>query len=198
MRKLTVLLTILAIAVITLASGLSPSTTNKAEAVISNSQPQETGDTSDDPPGTIDGAKNPELIPDDVAYSLFFRFLSDRQSEEEKNSMRAYVKQSALNGVNVDALLAVGNEFKKKVAVVDAQAKALRDQNPNQPDERAANAFRKQYKAITMELTASLPARLGAKGAEKVWEHIVGRVKGRVKIIPGPVMPSGAHSIEPN
>ena len=198
MRKITVLLIVLAIAVVTLAGGLSQSTTNRVEAVTNTSTSQETGDTSEDPPGTIDGAKNPELIPDDVAYSLFFKFLSDRQSDEEKNSMRAYVKQSALDGVNVNALLAVGDEFKKKVAVVDAQAKALRDANPNHPDERAANAFREQYKAITVELIASLPARLGANGAAKVREHIVGRIKSRVKIIPGPVMPSGAHSMGPN
>ena len=198
MRRLTVLLIVLAIAVVTLAGGLSQSTTNKAEGVISTSKPQETTGTSEDPPGTIDGAKNPELIPDEVAYSLFFRFLSDRHSEEEKNSMRAYIKQSALDGVNVDALLAIGDEFKKKASVVDAQAKALRDTNPNQPDERAANAFREHYKAISMELIASLPARLGANGAAKVREHIVRRVKSRVKIVPGPAMPSGAHSMEPN
>lgn len=198
MRKLTVLLIVFALAVVALAGGLTQSLTNKAEAVASTSNPQETGDTSADPPGTIDGAKNPELIPDEVAYSLFFKFLSDRHSEEEKNNMRAYIKQSALDGVNVDALLAVGDEFKKKAAVVDAQAKALRDANPNQPDERAANTFREQYKAISMELIASLQARLGANGAAKVREHIVGRVKSRVKIVPGPVMPSGAHSMEPN
>lgn len=196
MRKLTVSLVILAIVVVSLANGLSKSTINKAEAVTNPSPPQHTGNTSNDPPGTIDGAKNPEMIPDDVAYSLFFRFLSDRQTEKERSSMRSYFKQSALNGLDVDALLAVGEEFKKRVAVVDKQAKAFRDQNPMHPNEQAMSGFREQYKAITMELTASLPVRIGTGGAEKVRQHIMGRVKSRVKIVPGPTMPDGAHNVQ--
>src|SRR5215216_5276565 len=45
-----------------------------------------------DPTGTIDGATQPDMIPDRVAYSLLFRFLSGRNTEDEKNRARAYVR----------------------------------------------------------------------------------------------------------
>jgi hypothetical protein len=195
-RRLTVLLAIVAVAIVGLASGLSKGTSNTAEAVAVASPPQQTGTTSNDPPGTIDGAKNPELIPDEVAYSLFFSFLSDRQTEKERNSMRSYVEQTALDGLDVDTLLAIGEAFKKKAAAIDKQARALRDQNPFHPNEQAMALFREQHKAVTMEMVASLPSRLGHAGAEKVRQHILGRIKSRVKIIPGPVMPDSAHNMQ--
>lgn len=49
-----------------------------------------------DVPGTIDGAKNPELIPDHVAYSAIFRMLSNRHTKDEIDRVRAYVKQMGL------------------------------------------------------------------------------------------------------
>jgi hypothetical protein len=193
MRKLTVLLILLAISIVVVATGSSKSTPNIAKTVVSPAQQQPTSAINDDPPGTIDGAKSPELIPDDVAYGLFFRFLSDRQSVNEKKSMDAYFKKSVLNGVNVDALLALGDEFKRRVALVDAQAQAYRDQHPARSNEEAMLGFREQYKAITADLTASLPNRIGADWAEKVRQHINEHVKLHVKIVPGPMMPADGH-----
>src|SRR5260370_28234849 len=61
--------------------------------------------------GTIDGAVNPELIPDDVAYSLFLNFLAAHQSPDQKNSMKAYFKyHPKLNCIDVDTLMSVAEE----------------------------------------------------------------------------------------
>jgi ABC-type amino acid transport substrate-binding protein len=196
MRKLTVLLIFLAVTVATLAAGTSKSTTKTAKAVSGSAPSHQAESSVSDSPDTIDGAKHPELIPDDVAYALFFRFLSDRQTKEEKKSMRAYFNQSVLDGVDVDSLLAVGEEFKQKAAVIDAQAQAFRERNPMQPNEQATALFREQYKTITLQLAASLPVRIGAVGAQQVRLHINERVKHHMKIVPGPVMPDGAHEMQ--
>lgn len=50
----------------------------------------------DDPPGTINGAINPELVPDRIAYTLLFRLISNRQTDEEKGRIRAYTCRGGL------------------------------------------------------------------------------------------------------
>lgn len=74
-----------------------------------------------DMPGTIDGAKNPELIPDHVAYSPLFKFLCGRKSETEKNFARTYIAHMDL--ANPERLLAVADEYERKVGALDRQAK---------------------------------------------------------------------------
>jgi hypothetical protein len=49
-----------------------------------------------DPPGTISGANNPALIPDDVAYSMLFRLISGPRSEAEKLRIKDRIRQMGL------------------------------------------------------------------------------------------------------
>src|SRR5260370_2870638 len=51
------------------------------------------------PAQVIDGAVNPEMIPDWRAYSIFFRFISDR-SGRESVAIRGYLKQLRLGSQN--------------------------------------------------------------------------------------------------
>src|SRR2546425_12698070 len=62
--------------------------------IVTNQNPAMT--TIPDVPGTIDGAKNQELIPDHTAYSAIFRMLSDRHTKDETDRLRAYVQQMGL------------------------------------------------------------------------------------------------------
>src|SRR5262245_50822263 len=86
--KLTVVL-LIAIIATTLAITTASSDTSKNSVVPKAAKimplPQ-------DPTGTIDGATQPDMIPDRVAYSLLFRFLSGRNTEDEKNRARAYLR----------------------------------------------------------------------------------------------------------
>src|SRR5262245_48959152 len=52
-----------------------------------------------DPPGTIDGAKNPELIPDEVAYRLVLLAFAEREnaSEAEQARFRAKIAPAGLD-----------------------------------------------------------------------------------------------------
>src|SRR5260370_28142991 len=76
--------------------------------------------------GTIDGAVTPELIPDDVAYSLFLNFLAAHQSPDQKNSMKAYFKyHPQLNGIDVDTLMRVAEEFQAVNKAIDDDERAL-------------------------------------------------------------------------
>ncbi|MGI9065328.1 MAG: hypothetical protein ACR2HX_02845 [Pyrinomonadaceae bacterium] len=67
--------------------------------------------SSQDPPGTIDGAVTPELIPDDVAYSLFFNFVGGRETEKAKNALKSYMQQVQLGDVDLEALISTSQEY---------------------------------------------------------------------------------------
>lgn len=96
-------------------------------------------------PNTIDGSTNPESIPDHVAFSLFFRFLSGRTTATEKDRARSYLGHRVFACENcssgnsqiapstkaqIEALLSVADEYNQQVTVLDAQAVHIRYEVP--------------------------------------------------------------------
>lgn len=155
-----------------------------------------------DEPGVINGAKNPQLIPDQVAYSLLFRLVSGTQDAEAKKRIRSYVKQMVGECSNcpgeeatrdknkkkeqdTDAFITIANEFQQRVGVFDQQVIEIKKRNwPNPSPEVMAQLtqLQRQKEAIVDELMASLPKRLSSKGVDKVRSHISERVKRNVKM----------------
>ena len=125
-----------------------------------------------DPVNTIDGAKNPELIPDHVAYSAIFRMLSNRSTQDEVYRARAYVTQMGLGkqpckvcppgfgtaDADVNGFLATAEEYYQRVRDIDKQVAEIKDQtwpNPSaevlaqllcqRVDQRVAILFRRAH-----------------------------------------------------
>ncbi len=175
----------------------------------------------DDDPYVIDGAKHPELIPDHVAYSLLFRLIANRKTDEEKGRIRAYIGEMGLGrpqcktcpkvlaqdsgrgtDADVDALIAAAEEYNQRVSVLDRQAKELKERGkamsiPNVKGQ--LTALQKQKEALVTQIVNSLPSRLSAHGLEKVHRHINNRVKQKVKIRSAPdrrnqVNPDGSNA----
>jgi hypothetical protein len=150
----------------------------------------------------IDGSKNPELIPDGVAYSLLFRFVSNARGEEAQKRVRHYVRQMGLGDQScylcsgqdkerrgherdLDAFLAAAAEFRERVAPLDQRAVEIRRAHwPNYGPEVKAELTRLQRRkeALVAELVASLPGRLTAVGLENVRKHVNERMKRRIKM----------------
>jgi hypothetical protein len=150
-----------------------------------------------DPEGTIDGAKNPEKISDQAAYSLLFRFLSGRKTEAEKKRARAYVRMMLRESgcvpldvseeSRVDSLLAAAEEFHRKVSVLDRQAQEVKGNNrfDRSPEKLSKlKGLQKQKEVLVMEVVATLPGRLGADVAEKLRGHMNNVFKRKMKIRP--------------
>lgn len=154
-----------------------------------------------DPPRTIDGAKNPDRISDQVAYSLLFRFLSERQTEVEKSRARSYLKkvfgckdcitetqeQRTVMQARIDAFVAVVRDFERRIGVLDRQAKEIKARNranfsPNAVAQLAKLQQKKE--SIVAEIIASLPKRLGPDNAEKMRKYVNEDLKRKVKIFP--------------
>lgn len=166
-----------------------------------------------DPTGTIDGSTQPDMIPDRVAYSLLFRFLSGRNTEDEKNRARSYVRlmfgcrdcgkqketpeQKAAAQAEVEAFLSIASDFDKQVAVLDRQAREIKGPAGAKLDKEARTKLghlKKQKDTLVDSLVASLPSRLGASGVAKLRRYMKEDFKQKVKMGPArkQTAPAGA------
>ena len=195
--KLTLLLAVASMVALTVVvqsakenKSIAPKTSDNS---VSKAQLQ--GSVADSP-GTIDGAKNPELIPDHVAYSLLFRFLCGRRTEAEKNFARSYIAQMGLG--NAERLLAVADEYKRRVAALDEQAKEIRRTYGSGPNAKAQlRALQEQKVATVTEICDSLASHLGRQAAEKIRAHVNERIKRKVKIFPPQASYTHSSIIDP-
>lgn len=205
MRKIVASIILLFAGLMTLAPVMCGNGANQSKAVVraADRQPVE-GDA--DPANSISGRKNPELIPDNVAYSTLFRMISNRRTEEEKYAIRAYLRQvvglgrqcekchqpAGTEDEDIDALLAAAEEFYQRVNVLDQQATALKDRNWPNPGPAALaelNELQKRQESLIGDAVASLPRRLSARGLQRVIQHVNGHVKQHITLTPAPSSP---------
>ena len=146
----------------------------------------------EDRPGTINGAERPDLIPDDVAYALFFNFLAGRRDQGEKNSLKSYIRQQPLLAdIDPEALMRIADEFQVAYKAIEDEERELAAGSHNRSSTVAAMfALLKNRKlALVNQKAGALPNFIGTDGAEKVRRHVMEHVKRKVKIAPPPPMP---------
>jgi hypothetical protein len=218
-RLAFVILSVAALSIIGFTTvNLRGSGNSKSGSYSAFTPPQQKRQKKPDPPGTIDGAKSPKMIPDRVAYMLLFRFISNhRKNETEEKQIREYVRQLGLGkqrrcppsvapedcslpdvgseDADIDALITAAESFQQRVSVLDAQAKEIKDRTwPNPSPETMAQLtlLQEQKEALADEIIASLPRRLSPGGLQRVVQHINKRLKHLTKRFPGPPsLPNG-------
>lgn len=86
-----------------------------------------------DPPGTIDGAKNPELIPDEVAYKMLFLSIMEPENptEAQKARQKAKLRMTGLSQDDEAAFLARLGEFRDRMRDVGARSEEILKATPN-------------------------------------------------------------------
>ena len=200
MRKMYVAALVAVFSLIIIFLGRTPqANSHSTPPIVTNQNPAMT--TIPDVPGTIDGAKNPELIPDHVAYAAIFRMLSNRHTQDELDRVRAYVKHMGLGKQNcrqcppgfgtadsdVDAFLSAAEEFHQRVQIIDKQALEINDRtsvNPSAEMIAQLRGLERAKEAIGKDVAASLPARLTPGAFRLVRRHINEYVKQRIKLVP--------------
>ncbi|MFN2454088.1 MAG: hypothetical protein ABR577_07685 [Pyrinomonadaceae bacterium] len=187
MKRFSILLLVaLALSALGIVLAMSRNAASKNTVIT----PESANSAHPDPPGTIDGAKNPEMIPDTLAYTLLFDLLSNRHTEVEKGRAKAYIRQAGIEGADVDALLTAAEEFRQRAGALDAQAASLNirshTEHPalSQNDVAQLKQLEKQRESLAEEVIASLPRRLSADGMGKLRQHVNERVKRKTKIFP--------------
>jgi hypothetical protein len=142
-----------------------------------------------DPPGTIDGARNPELIPDEEAYEAVFLALAEHENatDAEKARFHAKIAAAGLSNDDEQALFTVLAAFRKQMEGVRAEASAImaRDPfpHPDSVDYKELQNLTKQYKAVFAEAMSAVPARLSGDGVAKLEAYVKGQKRG-MKYVP--------------
>ena len=152
-RRATLLLTVIIgiVAVATLASITSKKPIDVPATLATNPHPA----------SMIDGATNPQRIPDRVAYSLLFSMIANHRTEIEKNRIGAYIRQLGLSDADSTALIATSDEYMLRVGVIDNQANAIMMRyHPNHPplssdDKNQLQELNKQSGSIVNDVAAS-------------------------------------------
>lgn len=142
-----------------------------------------------DPPGTIDGAKNPELIPDDTAYRLVFLAFSEPEdaTDAQKARFRAKLTAAGLDEDDTEAFRLILGHMQTQLDDVRAQEDAVLAANPMpHPDSTGATKLTelsRQRDSYVAEAMSALPGRLSADGLGKFHDFILTQKRG-MKLLP--------------
>jgi len=137
----------------------------------------------------VDGAKNPELIPDEAAYQAVFLALAEHENATDAEKTRFHVKAAAAGLSNDDeqALFTLLAAFRKQMDALRAQVRAImaRDPipHPDSVDYKELLDLTKRYKAVFAEAMSAVPARLSAEGVAKLDAHVKHEKRG-MKYVP--------------
>jgi hypothetical protein len=131
-------------------------------------------------PVVVNGAVNPELIPDDIAYRHFFKVLMDADDTPRGRS-RTMVLLGRLHFSAADSNRFVGQLNNARASIVEAR-KLVQRPDSNIGPVQTAEALRQQYIALLDALSDSARRAISAGAALSLHEYIRGDVKRRIVI----------------
>jgi hypothetical protein len=151
----------------------------------------------------VDGSVEPDKIPEHVAYSLLFRLIARRETEEETKRIRAYLSQALgcnvcsneegstdlADSTNADVriLMSAAQTFDEQVGILDQQAINIQaryhpSHDPlSNEDKKHLKILKKKKRKIIDHLITSLSHNLSAPGSAALQAHIHQRMKRKIK-----------------
>lgn len=149
-----------------------------------------------DPPGTIDGSKTPDLIPDHIAYTLVFRAIAEPENatEEQIVRARAKIRSIGLNDSESLTIIRLTARFRKAVESLDSQAVAIHKRathndgkpspfGPGSAEEQELRSLSQQKTALALNRIQDLATELSAESVQRM-RDFVQRAKAQMKFIP--------------
>lgn len=150
----------------------------------------------------INGETNPELISDNIAYSVVLRLLSSYKNNLERNQLTAYIKQvlKITDKDDIEVIFAIAQEYKNQMRFVEQQAEAIKE--PYHPthmpfieaDLTYLKKLDKTKEAIIENLLETASLRVNAGIMDIFRQTIQERVKYKVKV-QQPNMSSSLHGV---
>lgn len=166
---------------------------NKAAASAARANPQA---QPANPPGTIDGAKNPELIPDDVAYKMLLLSLMEPAdlTDAQKARQEAKLRMIGLTDDDKAGFLAKVGEFRDRLNDLGTQTQGILKATPKPARDSAEwqelSDIEQQTNAAVTDTVETLRAGLSPEGFAKLEAHLL-RFKRTIKAFPMPNTGSG-------
>lgn len=145
-----------------------------------------------DPVGTIYGDINPELIPDSVAYNLFFHSLvatNGTAGSYNPSLIKKISKEIELSDENRDKLLQVIHVYQQNEASLDMKAKDLKDKywpEPSLEVIKKLEDLQAQKDGLILSTFNSLSGKVGLKESKNIQKYVERSFKKNVKIVPDP------------
>lgn len=148
--------------------------------------------------GIIDGAVNPEMIPDRIAYTLLFRVigLAQESTDLEQERVSSFVKDTGIEGKDTDRLLAVAREFRRQVGSLDDQVAEIKDRywpNPGPDVMDKLGQLQNEKEAIVEKLVTSLPSYLGQDAHRSLHGWVNDHIKHKIKLALAPPNAANPH-----
>ena len=165
------------------ARGLCPICTQRSRC-SSSATASSTSTTPVLPPGTIDGSKTPDLIPDIVAYRLVFVAFSEPPNPTAEQASRQHAKLGSLelSKPDIDIFSSELSRFH------DRYRQLIAGQTPNTPaTDDARGAFIQARDAIVSDTVAALESR-GSANAIIRFKAFVLSEKKHMTMAPVPKM----------
>jgi hypothetical protein len=126
-------------------------------------------------PNVIDGAVHPELVPDSLAYRLYFVALSVGQNptEAEQNRQRAQLMNTGLVDTDQQTFITIVSDFKAKYGALvneyNDSAKAATARN----ETTDAQTLLKKLDDLVQATRDTISARLSSRGAAKLHSFVM-------------------------
>jgi len=153
-----------------------------------------------DPPGTIDGAKTPELISDETALALLFRALNqpEQATDLQKQRSRALVRSAGLDETDTENLLRLARNFNSEIAILDGKAAQIHTKRsieaavagrplsaviPSSDDGRALTSLNQDRKQATGRMLLELQTTMSLHGVNEFSQYLQS-MKRKIKVIP--------------
>lgn len=119
---------------------------------------------------TVDGSQNPELIPDAVAYRLFFTAMSEapNASSDRRARQRAFIAPIGMSTLDQQAAISILANFKVQFAAMVAQFNAAEEAAQTLGTPSSGAAFLAQRDAMVQDTRNRLKSVLSADGMSKL------------------------------
>ena len=132
-------------------------------------------------PLVVDGSKQPERIPDSIAFQHFLlaASVSHDASPEEYSRRAAYLDLVKLTPADRDQFLTVVRDARASLDAIEAERLQWRVELPGAID--ALNELRSERERVTDEARKQMQSKLSAAGMDKIGTHLH-RVKTTIKI----------------
>ncbi|MBS1786495.1 MAG: hypothetical protein JST85_02160 [Acidobacteria bacterium] len=137
---------------------------------------------------TVDGSKDPSLIPDVDAQEILFKFLSSANSNDKylEQRKRSFLTKAGFNDGEIAAITYFAHEYKRLIDPLDAQVESVKMQywpNPGADVKIQLRELQKQKETIIANSVLSpLKTRLNANNqAEKFNRLIASELKRKTK-----------------
>lgn len=137
--------------------------------------------------GVVDGSKNPELIPDNMAWVMMFSFLGDGPKPPTRDFRLGYLEKATLSPKEFDIVFDAASQFMIYERATQRKYKKLKEENPPGPGARERlipqiQAAHAELMQRAQDLVRVLEDQLGPTAFQRLLGFVRTKVKSEMQL----------------